>query len=90
MIIAILALNILVVSFIIIATLKISQIEDVASFFKYIPSLIGFSFMAYFYFKMQNTTSDLVFQYFIQTVLYFLSSIISIIIAFVKDLKKNK
>jgi len=90
MIIAILALNILVVSFVIIATIKISQIEDIASFFKYIPSLIGFSFMVYFYFKMQNTTSDLVLQYFIQTVLYFLSSIISIIIAFVKDMKKNK
>lgn len=90
MIIAILALNILVVSFVVIATVKISQIEDISSFFKYIPSLIGFSFMIYFYFKMQNTESDLVLQYFIQTVLFFLSSIISIIIAFAKDIKKNK
>jgi len=90
MIIAIIAINILVVSFVIISTVKISNMEDVASVFKYIPSLIGFLFTTYFFFKMNGAESDYTLQYFIQTVLFFISSIISIIIAFIKDLKKNK
>jgi hypothetical protein len=90
MIIAVLVINILVVSFLIIATVKISKMEDISPLFKYIPSIIGFVFTTYFFTKMREPQSEYVFQYFIQTVLYFFSSFISIIIAFINDFKKTR
>lgn len=90
MIIAVLAINILVVSFLVIATIKISKMEDISPLFKYVPSIIGFVFTTYFFIKMRDPQSEYIFQYFIQTVLYFLSSLISIIIAFINDFKKTR
>ncbi len=90
MIIAVLALNVLVVSFLVIATVKISKIEDISPLYKYIPSIIGFVFTTYFFTKMSDPQSEYIFQYFVQTVLYFFSSFISIIIAFIKDFKKTR